>query len=85
MRHIAPTICFSGAAISFALLLACASPVEGLWPPSPDSADQTIVVSLDTWHAMIAFPTDMPDASRLTRMRSGAMQSVLGIWRGKRA
>ena len=40
------------------LLSACASPVEGLWPPSPDSPARTIFVSLDTWHAMIAFPME---------------------------
>ena len=48
------------------LLWGCASPVEGLWPPSPDSPSRTIYVSLDTWHAMIAFPVDTPDASRFT-------------------
>lgn len=53
---IARTICFRGAVLLFALLSGCASPVEGLWPPPPDSNPQTIVVSLDTWHAMIAFP-----------------------------
>lgn len=56
----------SGAAISLVLLSACASPVEGLWPPSPDSPARTIFVSLDTWHAMIAFSADTPDASRFT-------------------
>lgn len=48
------------------LLSACASPVEGLWPPPQDSSARTIFVSLDTWHAMIAFPTDTPHASHLT-------------------
>lgn len=48
------------------LLSACASPVEGLWPPSPDSPARTIFVSLDTWHAIIAFRADTPDASRFT-------------------
>lgn len=38
------------------LLSACASPVEGLWPPPPEAGTKTIAVSLDTWHAMIAFP-----------------------------
>lgn len=38
------------------LLSACASPVEGWKPPSPDSAAHTIYVSLDTWHAVIALP-----------------------------
>jgi hypothetical protein len=46
------------------LLSACASPVEGLWPPSPDSPARTIFVSLDTWHAMIAFSeSEQPAAS----------------------
>ncbi len=40
------------------LLSACASPVEGLWPPATGSPARTIVVSLDTWHAMIAFPRE---------------------------
>lgn len=39
-----------------ALLTACALPVENLWPPPPDSTVRTVYVSLDTWHAMIAFP-----------------------------
>jgi len=38
------------------LLSACASPVAGVWPPTQDSATRTVSVSLDTWHAMIAFP-----------------------------
>ncbi len=38
------------------LLSACASSVEGLWPPAPDSPARVVIVSLDTWHAMIAFP-----------------------------
>ncbi|BFU88877.1 MAG: hypothetical protein NTAFB01_00640 [Nitrospira sp.] len=37
------------------LLAACASPAEGLWPPPPDAETKTITVSLDTWHAVIAF------------------------------
>ena len=37
---------------------ACASPVEGLRPTTPDSPTRPILVSLDTWHAMIAFPRD---------------------------
>ena len=55
---------FSRSAVLLTLLSACASPVESLRPPPPDSDSQTIVVSLDTWHAMIAFPIDTPDASR---------------------
>ncbi|MDF0664759.1 MAG: DUF2459 domain-containing protein [Nitrospira sp.] len=38
------------------LLAACASPVGVLWPPPPDAGTKTIAVSLDTWHAVIAFP-----------------------------
>jgi hypothetical protein len=48
------------------LLLGCASPREELWPPRPGSLTHPIYVSLDTWHAMIAFPPDTPDASRFT-------------------
>jgi hypothetical protein len=48
------------------LLSACASPVESLWPPPQGSTTRSIFVSLDTWHAMIAFPTDTPDVSPLT-------------------
>ena len=44
------------------LLSACASPVQSLQPTTPDSPPRTILVSLDTWHAMIAFPTDTPHA-----------------------
>lgn len=43
---------------------ACASPVEGLWPPPPESVQRTVSVSIDTWHAMIAFQNDTPNASR---------------------
>jgi hypothetical protein len=48
------------------LLSACASPVEGRRPSSQGSASRSIVVSLDTWHAMIAFQNDTPDDSRFT-------------------
>lgn len=34
----------------------CASPIPNLWPPLSDVSARTIYVSLDTWHAMIAFP-----------------------------
>ncbi|MCP9456616.1 MAG: DUF2459 domain-containing protein [Nitrospira sp.] len=42
------------------LTTACTSPAEGLRPASSDSSIRTIFVSLDTWHAMIAFPADEP-------------------------
>lgn len=45
------------------LTAACTSPVENLRPASPDSPVRTILISLDTWHAMIAFPIDEPDRS----------------------
>lgn len=45
-------------------LSACVSPVEGLWPPTPDTPTRTIIVSLDTWHAMIAFPTQKEDSEQ---------------------
>ncbi len=39
-----------------ALMLGCATPGSELWPPRPGDASHTVLVSLDTWHAMIAFP-----------------------------
>lgn len=44
-------------------LSGCASPVEGLWPPTQSSPAQTIVVSLDPWHAMIAFSMEQAASS----------------------
>jgi hypothetical protein len=38
------------------LLIGCTSPGKGLWPPRPGSTTHAIYVSLDSWHAMIAFP-----------------------------
>jgi hypothetical protein len=40
------------------LLSACAAPVESLQTTNPDFPARTIFVSLDTWHAMIAFPRE---------------------------
>jgi hypothetical protein len=43
----------------FALVITfygCAAPVQELWPPQEGAPSHTIVVSLDTWHATIAFP-----------------------------
>jgi len=37
-------------------LYGCAAPIQELWPPQGGAPSHTIVVSLDTWHAMIAFP-----------------------------
>jgi len=67
------TIFSSGAAILLALLPACVSPDEGLWPPSPDSPARTIFVSLDTWHAMITLPReDGTEDSELTAERNSS-------------
>lgn len=38
------------------MLIGCVTPVRELWPPPPDAPSRTIYVSLDAWHAMIAFP-----------------------------
>src|SRR5436309_11516213 len=43
---------------SLLLLWSCAAPVQGLWPPTEGAPTRTIVVSLDTWHAMIAITLD---------------------------
>jgi hypothetical protein len=34
----------------------CATRDAELWPPAPGTLTQEVYVSLDTWHAMIAFP-----------------------------
>ncbi len=52
--------------IACMLLGGCASPMPNLWPPPSDVSARTIYVSLDPWHAMIAFPVETPNASRLT-------------------
>lgn len=44
----------------------CVAPVQELWPPPQNAPSHTIVVSLDTWHAMIAFALEEP------RRHSGA-------------
>lgn len=42
----------------FLLSLGCASPNQELWPPAPGSPAHDIIVSVDTWHAVIGFPQD---------------------------
>ncbi len=54
----------SGPVILLTLSSACASPVEGLWPPSPKSVQHTMYVSIGTWHAMIAFPIQPEDSNQ---------------------
>lgn len=67
MNRLFPHVIAGAIALSATVLLsACASPVEGLWPPPPESVQHTVFVSIDTWHAMIAFQNDTPDASRFT-------------------
>ena len=44
--------------LSLLLLCGCAAPVKELWPPPEGAPTRTIVVSLDTWHAMIAITLD---------------------------
>src|SRR5437879_10095280 len=39
-------------------LFGCATPVQELWPPPEGAPTHTIVVSLDTWQAMIAITLD---------------------------
>lgn len=44
---------------TIALLAAgCVGPVAGLWPPAPDAPTREVVVSIDSWHAMLAFPVE---------------------------
>jgi len=43
----------------------CAAPTPELWPPAEGAPSHTVVVSLDTWHAMIAL------ALEESRQRSG--------------
>ena len=69
--------------IACMLLGGCASPIPELWPPTSDASARTIYVSLDTWHAMIAFPReDGTEDSELTTERnssdSGHQSSALG-------
>ena len=67
MNRLFPHVIAGAIALSATVLLsACASPVEGLWPPPPESVQHTVSVSIDTWHAMIAFQNDRSDASRFT-------------------
>lgn len=47
-----------------ALLTACALPVPNLWPPPADAPERVVYVSLDTWHAMIAFPPSEQPAAQ---------------------
>ncbi len=45
--------------------IGCAGPVEGLWPPGHGAPARTVVVSLDTWHAMIAISRESAEDSGL--------------------
>jgi hypothetical protein len=59
-HRIAVPIAFS----AIVLLSACVSPIEGLWPSSSGSSARAVIVSLDTWHAMIAFPIQQEDSDQ---------------------
>jgi hypothetical protein len=65
VRSIGHVIAVGAITLSAILMLsACVSPVESLWPPARDLSARTIVVSLDTWHAMIAFPIQQEDSDQ---------------------
>ena len=57
---------FAGVAVALVLVAGCARPVAGLWPPAPGVSTRGIVVSVDSWHAMIAFPLSTRDESTAT-------------------
>lgn len=40
------------------LFCGCAAPSPGLWPPEPGAPAHSIIVSVDTWHAVIALPEE---------------------------
>lgn len=65
MRTRSQTACISRitAIVFLFLTVACTSPVGGLQATSPGAPTRTILVSLDTWHAMIAFPINEHDLS----------------------
>ncbi len=56
-----------GRSLAAVLLLAgtlgCAGPVPGLWPPPAGVPTHTVIVSLDTWHAMLALPVESSPSS----------------------
>ncbi len=47
----------------------CATPVSGLWPPEPGTPSHAIIVSVDTWHAMIALPAKSVAEGRPTEQK----------------
>jgi hypothetical protein len=42
----------------------CAASVPELWPPAPDAPHRAIYISVDTWHAMIAFPLERSESDQ---------------------
>jgi hypothetical protein len=62
----------SAGLLSLAFLLGgCAISDVELWPPTPGTPTEEIYVSLDTWHAMIAFhPKNVPDHQHFHDMPS---------------
>jgi hypothetical protein len=49
--------------LSVLFLAGCAAPIHELWPPREGQRSVTIIVSLDTWHAMIAMPIEPKSAA----------------------
>lgn len=57
-RRGARELAAGAATLLMALMTGCATGVPELWPPAPGQATRTVLISLDTWHAMIAFPDE---------------------------
>src|SRR5437660_10734224 len=53
-------------------LWGCAAPATELWPPAENAHAHTVVVSLDTWHAMIAFALEGPRRDSKASAGAGA-------------
>jgi hypothetical protein len=62
----------------------CASPVTDLWPPRAGQPAHPIVVSIDVWHAVIAFPlasrASEPDAGRYPDGAGGLPDALFEEW-----
>lgn len=52
------------AGVSLFVSAACTFATQGLSLPSKSSSPQTVIVSLNTWHAMLAFPVPASDDSQ---------------------
>lgn len=54
----------------FVLITACVSPNVEIWPPAPGSPAHDILVSVDTWHAVIAIEKESAEGRGLRTERS---------------